>query len=241
MKKPVLSSPVKSRIALALDNLSEKEKIVSLVKATKEYVGVYKIGLEQFVRFGPSIIHDIKKEQVSIFLDLKLHDIPNTVAKAVVAASGHDVDFLTIHTIGGLAMMKAAADAAKTLNHAPTLIGVTVLTSIDQTMLNTEMHIPGSVPDQVCRLAGMAVSAGLGGIVCSAEELFSVKPHLPHGFEVITPGIRPEGSSADDQKRTATPNEAIKNGATLLVVGRPITLSADPQKAARDIVESITV
>lgn len=235
----MISPNAKNRLALALDNFSEKEKIVSLVKATKEYVGVFKIGLEQYVRFGPSIVQEIKRERVRVFLDLKLHDIPNTVAKAVIAASEHGVDLLTIHTIGGFEMMKAAADAVKTVQKAPKLVGVTILTSIDTRMLNTEMNIPGSVSDQVVHLAKMAVSAGLNGIVCSAEELSAVKQHLPAEFEVITPGIRPAGSSANDQKRTATPHEAIKNGATLLVVGRPITQAADPQKAAQEIVVEI--
>ena len=237
----MITSPVKNYIALALDNLSEKEDIISLVRTTKEYIGVYKIGLEQYVRFGPSIIHEIKKEDVKIFLDLKLHDIPNTVAKAVIAASEHDVDFLTVHAIGGLEMMKAASEAGKTAKKTLKIIGVTILTSIDNTILNREMNIPGSVPEQVVHLAKMAVSANLNGIVCSAEELSAVKQYLPRGFEVITPGIRPVGSSANDQKRIATPNEAIKNGATLLVIGRPVTLSPDPQKAARDINESIAV
>ena len=203
------------------------------------FPGVFKIGLEQFIRFGSSIIEDAQKTKNKIFLDLKLHDIPNTIAKAVIAASEHTIDYITLHTSGGLEMMKAAVSAARNIENPPKLIGVTVLTSIDQHTLNNDLRINGSVTDQVIHLSQMAVNAELDGIVCSAVDLPSVKKYLPDSFEIITPGIRPAGSDLGDQKRVATPQQAIDNGATMLVIGRPITAAKDPAGAARKIFESI--
>lgn len=225
----------KNNIALALDNVDELPHLRYLVESTKESVGVYKIGFEQFVRFGPEILDVIRQYGCKIFLDLKLHDIPNTVAKAVTAASAHEVDFLTLHTIGGEEMLVAAANAVAKATRAPKLIGVTVLTSIDQRCMNNDMRILGTVEDQVVHLAGVAQRSGIDGIVCSAADLPIVKPTLPQGFEIITPGIRPAGVDAGDQKRIATPADAIANGATLLVIGRAITGAENPGKAAADI------
>lgn len=226
-------------LALALDNCIEKNKIFGLIEKTKDSIGVFKIGLEQFIRFGPEIIEDIQKTGNKIFLDLKLHDIPNTVAKAVIAASEHSIDYLTLHTGGGLEMMKAAVKAAQNIENPPKLIGVTVLTSIDQNILNNDLRINGSVTDQVVHLAQMAVKAELDGIVCSAVDLPAIKQYLPDKFEIITPGIRPTGISSHDQKRIATPEQAIKNGSTLLVLGRVITNAENPRKTAEDILNSL--
>lgn len=234
-----MKKQAKDYLALALDNVSKKDSIIDLVKSTKEYIGVYKVGLEQYIRFGPQIIYEIKKEEVKIFLDLKLHDIPNTVLKAVTAASGHTIDYLTLHTGGGLEMMKAAVNAIRDIENPPNLIGVTVLTSIDQNALNNEIRINGTVTEQVAHLAQMAVKADLDGIVCSASDLPDVKKYLPDSFEIITPGIRPANSEIGDQKRIATPQQAIANGATILVIGRPITGAKDPVDAAKRIFESI--
>ena len=236
---PHMKKPIKDYLALALDNYTDKNKILTLIEKTKDSIGVFKIGLEQFIRFGPEIIEDIQKTGNKIFLDLKLHDIPNTVAKAVIAASEHTIDYLTIHTGGGLEMMKAAVNAARNIENPPRLIGVTVLTSIDQNTLNNDLRINGSVADQVAHLAQMAVKAELGGIVCSAVDLPNVKKYLPGSFEIITQGIRPAGSEVGDQKRVATPQQAIENGATILVIGRPITAAKDPAGAARKIFEGI--
>lgn len=229
----------KFNIALALDNISELSALTNLINETKDSVGVYKIGFEQFIRFGPAILDPVKEIGSKIFLDMKLHDIPNTVAKAVTSASEHEVDYLTLHAIGGKPMLTAAADAAAKAAKAPKLIGVTVLTSVDQACMNEDMRIAGSVEEQVKHLASVANESGIDGIVCSAADLSVVKPTLPSSFEIITPGIRPAGVAAGDQKRVATPQSAIEAGATLLVIGRAITGAENPGKAASEILTSI--
>lgn len=234
-----MSKQAKNYLALALDNVSEKNQIENLVNTLSDYIGIFKIGLEQYIRFGPEIIELVRKKDNKIFLDLKLHDIPNTVAKAVIAASRHNINYLSIHTSGGMKMMKEAVKAARSVENPPKLIGVTVLTSIDQGSLNNELRINCSVTDQVAHLAQMAVKAGLGGIVCSAVDLPNIKNNLPDPFEIITPGIRPADAEMGDQKRVATPQQAIENGATMLVIGRPITASDDPAGAAKKIYKSI--
>ena len=229
----------KDSIALALDNISDLTALTELINATKDSVGVYKIGFEQFIRFGPSILEPVRAQGSKIFLDMKLHDIPNTVAKAVTSASELEVDYLTLHAIGGLPMLTAAAEAAAKATNAPKLIGVTVLTSVDQNCMNNDMRIAGDVESQVVHLASIAQQSGIDGIVCSAADLPIVKPTLPSAFEIITPGIRPAGVDAGDQKRIATPQDAISNGATLLVIGRAITGAPDPACAAAEILASL--
>jgi orotidine-5'-phosphate decarboxylase len=230
----------KFKIALALDNVSTIKEIENLVHQTSESVGVYKIGLEQFTRFGASVLSVVKNVDCKIFLDLKFHDIPNTVAKAVASACDFGVDYMTIHTQGGIEMMKAAVDAAhKHSETPPSIVGVTLLTSIGAEALKSDLMIPVSPVEYVKHLAACALKAGLAGIVCSAADLPSVRPTLPEEFIKITPGIRPVGADSGDQARIATPLEAIKNGATILVIGRPITGEKDPGKAAHEILESI--
>jgi len=229
----------KDFIALALDNIDDIDTLKALIIKTRESVGVYKLGLEQFTRFGPKALDAVRTVDRRIFLDLKFHDIPNTVAKAVKAACGLDVDYLTIHTQGGVEMMRAAEEAVAGAAHRPKILGVTLLTSIGQTTLNDELAVSLKADLYVKHLAQKAVGAGIDGLVCSAADLESVKPSLPPNFEIVTPGIRPTGSDVNDQKRVATPEWAIKNGATLLVIGRPITGSANPDKAAEDIVREI--
>jgi len=229
----------RDRIALALDNVDDVNALVSLVAATSGSVGVYKVGLEQFTRFGPAALDVVRGAGRGIFLDLKFHDIPNTVAKAVRAACGLGVDYLTVHTQGGVEMMRAAAEAAAGAARRPKILGVTLLTSIGQDSLNNDLAVDMRADEYVLHLARKAVSAGLDGLVCSAADLSAVRPSLPAGFEVVTPGIRPAGADVNDQKRVATPEWAIKNGATLLVIGRPITGAADPGAAAREILNSI--
>jgi len=231
-----------SRLALALDNVSSLDALADLVKATAPSIGVFKIGLELFTRFGPPVCDVVRKAERKIFLDLKLHDIPNTVGKAVLSACDLTVDYCTVHTQGGGAMMRAAVDARrKRGGRFPKIIGVTLLTSIDEDCLHNELLVTGRAADYARHLAVLAVRAGLDGIVCSAADLPSVKPLLPPGFDIITPGIRPSGSAANDQKRIATPEEAIKNGATLLVVGRAVTEAGDPAAAAAAIAAGIAL
>lgn len=229
------------KIALAIDNIREIRKIELLIEQTRPWVSIYKIGLEQFIRFGPDIISTVKNSGKEIFLDLKLHDIPNTVGQAVRSASDLKVDYLTIHIQGGIAMMKAAMDAKSTTGNTQSLkiIGVTLLTSIDGVTLKNELSVPLSTQNFVQHLTRTAIKANLDGIVCSATELKSVVPIIPHTFEVITPGIRPTGSNVNDQKRVATPSQAIQDGSTILVIGRAITSSADPAKTACHIFNEI--
>lgn len=232
-------------LALALDNVSSLHALSTLVLATAPSVGVFKIGLEQFTRFGPPVLDVVRDKKRKIFLDLKFHDIPNTVGKAVESACALNVDYLTVHTLGGTSMMHAAKMAAadarrKNGGKQIKIIGVTLLTSIDTNCLQKELSVTMNTSDYVCYLALHAVHAGLDGIVCSAADLSAVKPLLPPDFEIITPGIRPAGIAAYDQKRTASPKEAIQNGATLLVLGRAVTDAADPAKAAEAIVNEIS-
>jgi orotidine-5'-phosphate decarboxylase len=229
--------------ALALDNVSTLQEIEKLVQVTAPSIGYFKVGLEQFTRFGQPVLDIVRKSGRKIFLDLKFHDIPNTVAKAVESACELGIDLLTIHTQGGIAMMRAAKNAACTAEKAgkfvPKIIGVTLLTSIDAKMLAHDLSVTLTPDDYVKHLAECAVEAGIDGIVCSAADLLTVKPLLPVSFEIITPGIRPAGVSAHDQKRTATPEEAIKNGATILVLGRAVTESKDPGIEAEKICKAI--
>ena len=230
----------KNKIALALDNVSSLGEIRSLIEQTSDSIGVYKVGLEQFTRHGPEVLSVIKSFRCKIFLDLKFHDIPNTVAKAVGSACDLGVDYLTIHTQGGVEMMKAAVEASRVSgSEAPAVVGVTLLTSIGPETLQSDLGITASTEEYVKHLAQCAIRAGLQGIVCSAADLLSVRSILPRDFIVITPGIRPAGIDVGDQKRVATPAEAIKNGATLLVIGRPITGADNPGEAAKNILKEI--
>lgn len=230
-----------NNLALALDNVDSRDEIHNLILATHNWIGIYKIGLEQFVRFGPPIIDLVRQHNGKIFLDLKLHDIPNTVAKTVSAACDLAVDYLTLHTQGGIEMMRAAVQART--EHAasskPILLGVTLLTSIGANALRDECKVSLSVAAYVKHLAQTAVNAGLGGIVCSAADLSDVIPHLPTSFAKVTPGIRPSGISANDQKRVSTPAAALSAGATLLVLGRAVTAADNPGKAAEAIYNEV--
>jgi orotidine-5'-phosphate decarboxylase len=219
-------------IALAIDNRDTIDDIRELIWQTRDSIGVFKIGMEQFTRFGPSVFEEIRSAGRKIFLDLKYHDIPNTVEKAVLAAAEHGVDILTVHTQGGPEMLAAAAKAAASSEKAVIVVGVTVLTSLDDSTLKNSLSIELSASQYARNLARIAVKAGLDGIVCSAADLRAVKPELPAGFEIITPGIRMSDGTAGDQKRIATPEDALAAGATLLVVGRPITSAEDPESAA---------
>lgn len=232
-----------SLLALALDNLQTPEEVRLLVAQTKKYFGTFKVGLELYTRFGPSILETVFESGRKVFLDLKFHDIPQTVAHAVRSASRSGVQYLTVHTQGGSEMMKAACEAARKSYEEgftpPKIIGVTLLTSIDASALLNELNVSVAIEQHVKILALRAVDALLDGIVCSAVDLPHVKPLLPEGFEIITPGIRLLRGAAYDQKRIATPKEAIKNGATLLVIGRAVTEEKDPASAAEKIINSL--
>lgn len=186
-----------------------------------------KIGKELFTRCGPRFVEEVIGQGFDVFLDLKYHDIPNTVAKAVTAAAQLGVWMVNVHASGGRAMMTAARDAVQASAHRPVLIAVTVLTSMAQSDLN-EVGVQGTPEQQVLRLARLAQSSGMDGVVCSAAETPSLATQLGKDFVLVTPGIRPAGDAANDQKRIVTPEDAIAAGSHYLVIGRPITQAAHP-------------
>lgn len=208
--------------------------------ATVSTIGVYKVGLEQYIRFGPIIFELVRNRGANIFLDLKLHDIPNTVSKAVGAAAEHEIDFLTVHAGGGKNMLEAAAEAASKSSRPPKLLGVTVLTSIDAAIMKEDLLLDISPSEYVRHLAELSLRSGLDGIICSADDLSNLRDTIKPETEIVTPGIRRSEDRAGDQKRCATPTAAIQKGATLLVVGRPISLAEDPGSAARDFNSEIS-
>lgn len=241
---------MKSPIILALD-VPAAAQAEELARTVGPVLGAVKIGSELFTAAGPEIVRKIRATGTAVFLDLKFHDIPNTVAKAVAAAVELDVQMLTIHTSGGAEMMRAAeesarASAEKRGRPAPLILGVTVLTSLDSNAI-AEVGYPPNVGHQVERLAKLAEKSGLRGLVCSPLEVADLRQILPTDLQLVTPGIRPakpgDGGAgtgpADDQKRTLSPKEALAAGATWLVVGRPIYAAPDPRRAAEEILESL--
>jgi orotidine-5'-phosphate decarboxylase len=232
----------RQRIIFALDvqNLDEVEKWAELLAA---HVGMFKIGKQLFTATGPSAVRKVQDNGGRVFLDLKYHDIPNTVAGAVREATRLGVFMLNVHASGGLAMMRAAAEsAAKAAKEfalpRPILLGVTVLTSLDRHALEREVGVAGTVEAHVLRLAERARAAGLDGCVASAHEIGPLRLALGPRWVIVTPGIRP-AERTDDQARTATPEAAIRAGADYLVVGRPITAVPDPGAAARAILDEV--
>jgi orotidine-5'-phosphate decarboxylase len=230
-------------IIAALD-VPTAEAALELAQKIAPVVGAFKIGSELFTAAGPDIVRRIRATGAAVFLDLKFHDIPNTVAGAVASAVRLDVQMLTVHTSGGVEMLKAAEHAAQEtaweLGHAPPLLlGVTVLTSLDTNALS-QIGLDPNVGRQVRRLANMATQSGLRGLVCSPLEVAELRQMLTAGVQLVTPGVRLDSSPADDQKRTLTPREAIAAGANWLVVGRPIYAAPDPRAAAEKILESLT-
>jgi orotidine-5'-phosphate decarboxylase len=200
-------------------------------------VSWFKVGLELYLAAGERIVRDLKQRGHSVFLDLKLHDIPNTAASAVRSLSQLEPDMLTLHAAGGRAMLNAAAEAARSLPHPPRLLAVTVLTSMDTAAL-AETGVPSSPVEQVLRLARLAAECGIEGMVCSPAEAAALRSALPKAL-LVTPGIRPAGADAGDQKRIATPQFALAAGASMLVIGRPITAAADPKAAAQAILSDM--
>jgi orotidine-5'-phosphate decarboxylase len=213
-------------VAVALDT-AERDVFDRWARWFGPRVGVLKVGLEAFVRFGPAAVERARRAGGRIFLDLKLHDIPNTVAGAVRSALELGADYLTVHAGGGPAMLEAAARAA---DGRVAILAVTVLTHLDEREL-ARLALPGSAAERALAWAQLAREAGCAGVVCSAQELATLRPALPRPFRLVTPGIRPAGADAGDQKRTATPAAARAAGADLLVIGRPLTQAADPAAA----------
>ncbi|MBN2886560.1 MAG: orotidine-5'-phosphate decarboxylase [Chromatiaceae bacterium] len=198
-----------------------------------------KVGKELFTRLGPDFVATLQARGFEVFLDLKFHDIPNTVAAACAAAADLGVWMLNVHVSGGARMMAAAREALSTLERPPLLIGVTLLTSLEREDL-AAIGCPGEPAERVLELARLAQGAGLDGIVCSAREAAAVRAALGPSFVLVTPGVRPAGSRADDQRRVMTPREALAAGADYLVIGRPITAAPDPLAALAAIEADLT-
>jgi orotidine-5'-phosphate decarboxylase len=226
----------RDRLAIALDLPNEHEAL-KLVDRLGQSCQWFKVGMELYYSSGNSIVQQLRDRGLSVFLDLKLHDIPNTVAGAVRSATNAGASLLTIHASGGAAMMSAAAEAASAPG-SPRLLAVTVLTSMDASQL-AGIGITASPADQVLRLARLAQKSGINGMVCSAEEVALLRNETGPNSLLVIPGIRPTGSAIEDQKRVATPAQAIAHGASMLVVGRPITRAADPAAAAQSILNEI--
>ncbi len=229
------------RIIIALD-VKTREEALALAAALGDAC-VFKVGLELFTAEGPSLFKKLEALRKSIFLDLKLHDIPNTVAGAVGSAMSHGVRMMTLHTSGGREMMAAAAARAREAAESakgprPLLLGVTVLTSLKEPDL-AEVGMTADVPAQVLRLAGLAKAAGLDGVVCSPREIEALRREFGRELVIVTPGIRPAWSAAQDQKRIMTPAEAVARGADYLVIGRPVTAAPEPAEAFRRVVREI--
>ena len=254
----------RERLIVALDvpNAPEARRIVAAIGDSAQ---IYKVGKQLFTAEGPQVVRDLVASGRDVFLDLKYHDIPNTVAGAVRQAAQLGVRMLTVHASGGLKMLRAAVEAAGGTSVAPPLsrpgepapkrsegarqggvvssgpliLAVTVLTSLNDEDLR-EIGFSGRVADQALRLAALARTAGCDGVVASAREVREIRRELGAGFTIVTPGIRPAGTARQDQERAATPTEAISAGASHIVVGRPITASSDPAAAARRILDEIS-
>lgn len=234
---------MRNPIIAALD-VPTPEQAMKLAAEIAPAVGAFKIGSELFTAAGPDIVRRVRETGAAVFLDLKFHDIPNTVAKAVASAVRLDVQMLTIHTSGGLEMMRAAEDSAQKTalqsgRETPLVLGVTVLTSMDGNAL-AEIGCESNVGKQVERLAQLAMQAGLRGLVCSPLEIVALRQILPREIQLVTPGIRTGAEKSDDQKRTLSPREALAAGASWLVIGRPIYAAENPRAAAEKILSSLS-
>jgi len=227
-----------SRIIVPLD-FNTVEQALEFVEKLQPDLCRLKVGKELFTKAGPVLVEKLIKKGFDIFLDLKFHDIPTTVAKACAVAADLGVWMVNVHASGGSEMMSLAREEIEKKSHHPLLIGVTILTSMNQEAL-TELGIQCSVEEQVMRLARLTSNAGLDGVVCSAHEVKMLRDNLGKEFKLVTPGIRPAGSNKDDQKRVMTPAQAINAGSDYLVIGRPITQAADPGQALKDISEEIS-
>ncbi len=226
------------RLIVALD-VSSRDSALALVAALRPRVQRFKVGMELFTACGPPLVREIRDKGGQVFLDLKFHDIPNSVARAAVAAARLGVGMFTLHLSGGSMMVRRAVDELEAHCQVhrvprPKVLGVTVLTSLSAEDLD-QIGVSRSIEDQVAALAGMGKAAGLDGVVCSPREARIIRETCGRDFLIVTPGIRPDGGAADDQSRTLTPKAALEAGADYLVVGRPIVKSDDPLEAAETI------
>ncbi|MCD5406451.1 MAG: orotidine-5'-phosphate decarboxylase [Desulfotomaculum sp.] len=234
----------KEKLIIALD-VDSSEQALQLVHQLHAHVGVFKVGMELFNAAGSEVIQAIHNIGGKVFLDLKLHDIPTTVARTCRVLTRYKVAIINIHASGGLAMMQAAAsavhdEAAMLGIEPPLVIAVTVLTSMDQGVLNCQLNIPGTVKEQVVHWAKLAQQAGLDGVVASPQEITAIREECGDIFNILTPGIRQIGIAKNDQERVMTPAEAIAQGATYLVIGRPVTGAENPATVAQAIIVEIS-
>lgn len=233
-------SPDKIILALDVGSFKEAEKFVALLR---EYIGIFKVGKQLFTHCGPKVIEMIHHHKGKVFLDLKFHDIPHTVAGAVKEACKLKVFMLTLHAMGGRKMMQEAVDASikmaqKHSSTPPLILAVTILTSLQQEDLK-DIGIASPVKEMVLHLAELSRRAGVKGVIASAREAALIKATCGGDFIIVTPGIRPKGVVPDDQKRTLTPKEALLAGSDYIVIGRPILEAPDPLEAAKGIVEEL--
>lgn len=226
-----------AKIIVALD-YAEATQAMHLVQQLNPSLCKLKVGKELFTSAGPDLVRDLVKRDFKVFLDLKFHDIPNTVAKACAAACDMGVWMLNVHASGGLAMMQAAQKAVEDSKHPAMLIAVTVLTSMSEAELK-QVGVQQSLTEQVKQLALLTQQAGLAGVVCSAQEASMLRAHCAEEFCLVTPGIRPADSAKDDQTRIVTPSQALALGSSYLVIGRPITQAANPLLALQQIQQSL--
>ena len=233
---------MKDRLIVALDYSSD-EPVKQLVTSLDDSVSYYKVGMELYYSVGESIIHYLKEQQKNVFLDLKLYDIPNTVAKGLSALTRLGANMMNVHASGGSLMMQKAVEAvaneAARLSIArPQVIAVTILTSMNQEQWGQMGHT-SEISDQVVRLALLAKESGMDGVVASPQEASAIRSVCGDDFLIVTPGVRPVGAAVNDQSRIATPSSALRQGSTHLVVGRPITAAPDGQAAAKAILEEM--
>ena len=227
--------------ALDVDHFSEAQRWVKLLK---DRIGIFKVGKQLFTHSGPKVIDMILQKGQKVFLDLKFHDIPNTVAKAGEEATKHNVTMFNLHALGGFEMMKKTAEASRAVAKTagipkPLILAVTILTSMDEEAIK-DVGIQGPIPEQVARLASLSAKAGMDGVVASPQEIRIIRQKCGDKFLVVTPGTRMPSSKPDDQKRTLTPKEAVAAGADYLVIGRPIKEAKDPLEAVEKIVEDMS-
>jgi len=227
----------RQRLIVALD-VSSAAAAHQIVAAVGESASFYKVGMQLYTAQGPGVVRELVAAGRRVFLDLKYHDIPNTVAAAVAEAGRLQVSMLTVHASGGGKMLRAATEAARAVNPAMRVLAVTVLTSLEDNDLD-RIGVRGRVQDQVLRLTALALADGCHGVVASAREAAQLRSEFGADFVIVTPGVRPVGAAPGDQARVVTPAEAIAAGATHIVVGRPITSAADPAGEARAILAEI--
>jgi orotidine-5'-phosphate decarboxylase len=230
---------IQDKVIIVLD-VDSREKALHLVRSLKDQAGMFKVGSQLYMAGGPALVQEIIEMGAKVFLDLKFHDIPNTVKHAVLEAAKLGVSMMTVHASGGRAMLETAAKELRDKfgSRKPMIVGVTVLTSLDSAGLR-EVGVQRALDEQVVELARLAENCSLDGVVCSPREIQLIRKAVQRGFKIVTPGIRMPGQSANDQQRTATPSDTIAAGADYIVVGRAVTDDPEPQAALERLIQSL--